>query len=64
MSYPTFDHLKKDGVCCDSPALHNHNFCYFHFNALADDRRFHPTRRPSVSASGPSDDIEAAPNVA
>jgi hypothetical protein len=63
MSYRTCDHLKEDGVLCGSPALHNHNFCYFHLNARADDRR-HPTSRPSVSASDPSDDIEAAPNVA
>jgi hypothetical protein len=32
MSYPTCNHLKEDGVYCSSPALHNHNFCYFHLN--------------------------------
>ena len=35
MSFATCDHLKEDGVYCDSPALHGHNFCYFHLNARA-----------------------------
>jgi len=35
MSYPTCDHLKEDGVYCDSPALRGQNFCYFHFKARA-----------------------------
>jgi len=35
MSYPTCDHLKEDGVYCDSPALRGQNFCYFHLNARA-----------------------------
>jgi hypothetical protein len=28
----TCDHLKEDGACCDSTALHGRNFCYFHLN--------------------------------
>jgi hypothetical protein len=28
----TCDHLKEDGVYCDSPALRGQNFCYFHLN--------------------------------
>ncbi len=32
MPYRTCDHLKEDGVFCDSPALRGHNFCYFHLN--------------------------------
>jgi hypothetical protein len=35
MSYATCDHLKEDGVYCDSPALRGQNFCYFHLNARA-----------------------------
>jgi hypothetical protein len=32
MSVPTCDHLKEDGVFCNSPALHGRKFCYFHLN--------------------------------
>ena len=32
MSVPTCDHLKEDGVYCDSPALRGRNYCYFHLN--------------------------------
>jgi hypothetical protein len=35
MSYPTCNHLKEDGVYCDSPALRDQKFCYFHLNARA-----------------------------
>ncbi len=35
MSYATCDHLKEDGVYCQSPALHGHNFCYFHLGIRA-----------------------------
>ena len=35
MSYATCDHLKEDGVYCDSPALRGQNFCYFHLNVRA-----------------------------
>ena len=42
MSVPTCDHLKEDGVYCDSPALHGQNFCYFHLNARA--RRLQASR--------------------
>ena len=35
MSYATCDHLKEDGVYCQSPALLGHNFCYFHLNVRA-----------------------------
>ena len=35
MSYATCDHLKEDGVYCQSPALLGHNFCYFHLNIRA-----------------------------
>ncbi len=35
MSYRTCDHLKEDGVFCDSPALHGQTFCYFHLNVRA-----------------------------
>ncbi len=32
MSVRTCDHLKEDGVYCNSPALHGRNYCYFHLN--------------------------------
>jgi hypothetical protein len=32
MSIRTCDHLKEDGVYCDSAALTGKNFCYFHLN--------------------------------
>jgi hypothetical protein len=32
MSIRTCDHLKEDGVYCDSAALSGKNFCYFHLN--------------------------------
>jgi hypothetical protein len=35
MSYATCDHLKEDGVYCQSPALRGQNFCYFHLNIRA-----------------------------
>jgi hypothetical protein len=35
MSYPTCNHLKEDGVYCDSPALRGQRFCYFHLSARA-----------------------------
>ena len=35
MSYATCDHLKEDGVYCQSPALLGHNFSYFHLNVRA-----------------------------
>src|SRR6516225_7796012 len=35
MSFPTCNHLKEDGVYCDSPALRGEKFCYFHRNARA-----------------------------
>jgi hypothetical protein len=35
MSFATCDHLKEDGVYCDSPALRGQSFCYFHLNVRA-----------------------------
>jgi len=35
MSYATCDHLKEDGVYCESPALRGQNFCYFHLTVRA-----------------------------
>jgi hypothetical protein len=35
MSFSTCDHLKEDGVYCDSPALRGQNFCYFHLDIRA-----------------------------
>jgi hypothetical protein len=35
MSFATCDHLKEDGVYCDSPALRGQNFCYFHLDLRA-----------------------------
>ena len=35
MPYATCDHLKEDGVYCDSPALRGQNFCHFHLNLRA-----------------------------
>ena len=32
MSFRTCNHLKEDGVYCDSAALAGRNFCYFHLN--------------------------------
>jgi hypothetical protein len=32
MSIRTCNHLKEDGVYCDSAALAGRNFCYFHLN--------------------------------
>ena len=32
MSVRTCDHLKEDGVFCNSPALNGRNHCYFHLN--------------------------------
>jgi hypothetical protein len=32
MSCRTCDHLKEDGIYCDSPALRGQNFCYYHLN--------------------------------
>jgi hypothetical protein len=32
MSFRTCDHVKEDGVSCDSAALSGKNFCYFHLN--------------------------------
>jgi hypothetical protein len=32
MSVPTCDHLKEDGVFCNSPALNGRHYCYFHLN--------------------------------
>jgi hypothetical protein len=32
MLFHTCDHLKEDGVYCDSAALHGRNFYYFHLN--------------------------------
>jgi hypothetical protein len=30
MPFRTCDHLKEDGVLCDSPALRGQKLCYFH----------------------------------
>jgi hypothetical protein len=35
MPYRTCDHLKEDGVFCQSPALKNQTHCHFHLNARA-----------------------------
>ena len=32
MEFRTCDHLKEDGVYCNSPALRGRNYCYFHLN--------------------------------
>ena len=32
MSFRTCDHLKEDGVYCNSPVLRGRNYCYFHLN--------------------------------
>jgi hypothetical protein len=42
MSFRTCDHLKEDGVYCDSAALRGQNFCYFHLNVRG--RRLKMTR--------------------
>ena len=28
--YPTCDHIKANGITCQSPAIKNSDFCYFH----------------------------------
>jgi hypothetical protein len=32
MPFRTCDHLKQDGIYCSSPALKDHNYCYFHLS--------------------------------
>ena len=32
MEFRTCDHLKEDGVYCNSPALRGRDYCYFHLN--------------------------------
>jgi hypothetical protein len=35
MPFRTCTHIKEDGVLCQSPALRDHQFCYFHLNPEA-----------------------------
>ncbi|HEY4961562.1 MAG TPA: hypothetical protein VII29_11940 [Terriglobales bacterium] len=49
MSYPTCDHLKEDGIYCDSPALRGQSFCYFHLNARARRMQMAQARRRGES---------------
>ena len=49
MSYPTCDHLKEDGVYCDSPALRGQSFCYFHLSARARRMQMAQARRRGES---------------
>ena len=49
MSYATCDHLKEDGVYCQSPALLGQNFCYFHLGIRARRVQMARTRRRGES---------------
>src|SRR5216684_1608064 len=36
---PQCRHIKQNGVCCGSPALRGHDFCYYHQNRREERRR-------------------------
>ena len=51
MSYRTCDHLKENGVYCDSPALRGRNYRYFHLNVRG--RRLQAAKARRRGESGP-----------
>ncbi len=52
MEFRTCDHLKEDGVYCNSPALRDRDYCYFHLNLRG--RRL---KAASARALGPDQPI-------
>jgi hypothetical protein len=48
-SVRTCDHLREDGVFCNSPALRGRNYCYFHLNLRG--RRLKAARSRSLGPS-------------
>ena len=52
MEFRTCDHLKEDGVYCNSPALRGRDYCYFHLNLRG--RRL---KAASTRALGPEQPI-------
>ena len=55
MSVRTCDHLKEDGVFCNSPALNGRNYRYFHLNLNLRGRRLNMARARALAADHPLD---------
>jgi hypothetical protein len=53
MELRTCDHLKEDGIYCQSPALKGRHYCYFHLNLRG--RRLNMARARSLAADQPLD---------
>src|ERR1019366_3786963 len=51
MEFRTCDHLKEDGVYCNSPALRGRNYCYFHINIRG--RRLNMARARALGPDQP-----------
>src|SRR5271166_4098234 len=51
MAVRTCDHLKEDGVYCNSPALKGRNYCYFHLNIRG--RRLNMARARALGPEQP-----------
>ena len=53
MELRTCDHLKEDGIYCQSPALRGRDYCYFHLNLRG--RRLNMARTRALAADQPLD---------
>ena len=53
MELRTCDHLKEDGIYCQSPALKGRDYCYFHLNLRG--RRLNMARTRALAADQPLD---------
>jgi hypothetical protein len=53
MELRTCDHLKEDGIYCQSPALRGRDYCYFHLNLRG--RRLNMARARVLAADQPLD---------
>src|ERR1035441_6458684 len=53
MELRTCDHLKEDGIYCQSPALRGRDYCYFHLNLRG--RRLNMARARALAADQPLD---------
>jgi hypothetical protein len=53
MELRTCDHLKEDGIYCQSPALKGRDYCYFHLNLRG--RRLNMARNRALAADQPLD---------
>lgn len=60
LQYPTCSHVRTNGTVCQSPALRESNFCYFHQRERQRQHNFRQARTVKLSTKTPArDDMDA-----